>query len=289
MTKIAFIGLGQMGSPMAGRLLEAGHDLTVWNRTAERAGPLARLGARAAESPAEAAAGADVVVTMLADPSALEEVLFGSGGLAGALSPGQVLVDSSTVGPDEIRSVAERVPEGVAVVDAPVRGSVGEAENGLLIVLVGGHDDEVARVEPILSTFGTVERVGGPGSGAAMKLVVNSTLGAAIAGVGEAIALGDVLGLDRERVLDVLSSSPLGEAFRGKRSNIEAGSYPPRFKLGLALKDLRLVNGVAERAGRTLRSAAASRDWLALAEEEGKGDLDYSAVVATITGGPASG
>ena len=110
MASIGFLGLGEMGTPMARRLIHAGHDVIVWNRTAERTAPLAQEGAAVAPSPAKAAAGADFVITMLATPEALEQVLFGTAGLAPALSPGQILIDMSTVGPDEVRSVAARLP-----------------------------------------------------------------------------------------------------------------------------------------------------------------------------------
>lgn len=283
MTRVAFLGLGQMGSPMAVRLIDAGHDLTVWNRSPEKTAAAVERGARAAATPAEAAAGAEIAITMVSDPDALEQVLFGPDGIAAAVPPPGVLVDMSTVGPDTIRSVRDRIPADVAVVDAPVRGSVTEATEGRLIVLVGAEESEFRRVEPILSTFGTVHLVGGPGAGAAMKLVANSTLGAAIAGAAEAIALGDALGLDRARVLDMLAESPLGAVIRPKRENIEAGEYPPRFKLRLALKDLRLVTEAAAGAGRELRVAEASRDWLQDAADDGRGDQDYTAVIATIT------
>ncbi len=124
MSKVAFLGLGMMGSRMATRLLEAGHELTVWNRTSARAAPLVSLGAAAASRPAEAAAGAEFVITMLAAPDALEEVVFGEAGLVQGLRPGQLLIDVSTVGPDADSSVAGRLPEGVSLVDAPVRGVV---------------------------------------------------------------------------------------------------------------------------------------------------------------------
>jgi len=124
MSKIAFLGLGQMGAPMATRLLQAGHHVTVWNRTPERATPLVERGAVAAASPAEAAAGVDVAITMLATPDAIEQVVFGDEGLALALGPGQVFIDMSTVGPETVGDVAARLPEGVSMVDAPVRGSV---------------------------------------------------------------------------------------------------------------------------------------------------------------------
>jgi 3-hydroxyisobutyrate dehydrogenase-like beta-hydroxyacid dehydrogenase len=283
MTKIAFLGLGMMGTPMATRLLEAGHDLTVWDRTEEKTKPLVNRGAVAATSPAEAAVGVDVAITMLANPQVLERVVF-EGGLARALDPGQVLMDMSTVGPEEIRSVRERVPEGVIVVDAPVRGSVPEATGGKLDIFVGATDEGFERVREILESLGTVHHVGGPGTGAAAKMVTNCALGIAIGAVGEALSLGEILGLDHTVVLDVLADSPVGPTARAKRANIESGTYSPSFKLSLALKDMQLVTEAAIGAGRELKLADASQAWLDEAAEAGAGDLDFSAVVATIIG-----
>ena len=216
MTKIAFLGLGMMGTPMATRLLEAGHDLTVWDRTEEKTKALVDRGA-AATSPVEAAAGVDVAITMLANPQVLERVVF-EGGLAGALGPGQMLMDMSTVGPDAIRSVRERVPNGVIVVDSPVRGSVPEATGGKLDIFVGATDEAFERVRGILESLGTVRHVGGPGAGAAAKMVTNSALGAAISAVGEALSLGEIFGLDHTVVLDVLADSPVGPTAMAKAS-----------------------------------------------------------------------
>ena len=283
MTKIAFLGLGMMGTPMATRLLEDGHDLTVWDRTDGKTKALVDRGAVAATSPAEAAVGVDVAITMLANPQVLEQVVF-EGGLARALGSGQVLMDMSTVGPDEIRSVRERVPEGVIVVDSPVRGSVPEASGGKLDIFVGATDEAFERVRGILESLGTVRHVGGPGAGAAAKMVTNSALGAAIAAVGEALSLGEIFGLDHTVVLDVLADSPVGPTAKAKRANIESDTYPPNFKLSLALKDMRLVTEAASGTGRDLKLAEASRAWLDEAAAAGAGDLDFSAVVATILG-----
>jgi 3-hydroxyisobutyrate dehydrogenase-like beta-hydroxyacid dehydrogenase len=285
MAKIGFLGLGMMGSAIASRLLDAGNDVTVWNRTAEKAQPLADRGASLAASPAEAALGADVVITMLADPAALEQVMFGDRGLAAALHPGQTLIDMSTVGPDAVAGVLTRLPESLGFADAPVRGSVPEATEGRLLIFVGATDEVFARVAELLEPLGSIRHVGPPGSGAAMKLVVNSTLGAAIAGVGEALSLGEALGLARGELLDVLEETPLGAAVKAKRSNIESGSYPANFKLALARKDLRLVTDAAERRGRDLKVAAAARAWFDRAAETGAAEEDYSAVVATILKG----
>jgi 3-hydroxyisobutyrate dehydrogenase len=278
MARIAFLGLGRMGAPMARRLLDAGHELTVWNRTAERADPLVEAGASVASSPAEAGAKADVAITMLTDPEAIEAVVFGRSGLARSLGEGGTLVDMSTVGPDAVRSVGDRL--AAEVVDAPVLGSVSEVTEGSLHVLVGASAETFGRVRPILETFGTVRRVGERGAGAAMKLVANATLGAAISAVGEALALGDALGLERSAVFDVLiEGSHLRSMVASKRQSIESGSYPPRFKLSLARKDLELVSRAA---GRKLPVVEASGAWFRRAEAEGAGEEDYSAVVGTI-------
>jgi len=282
MAKIAFLGLGQMGAPMAARLLDADHEVTVWNRTREKAVPLGRRGARIASAPDESIAGDDVAITMLTDRDAVERVVFGNDGLAAALGPRQTLIEMSTIGPDAVRSIAERLPNGVEMVDAPVRGSVQQAADGSLIILAGASDTAFERVRPILKSLGTIHRVGDLGAGAAMKLVANSTIGATMAAFGEALALGEALGLDRSVLLDVLSETPIGTTVKGKRANVESGSYPANFKLALALKDMRLVADAAQRAGRTLRVANGTLDWFETADAEGAGDLDYSAVVATI-------
>jgi len=286
MSTIGFLGLGEMGRPMASRLLHAGHDLTVWNRSTERTEPLAREGAAVATSPANAAAGADFVITMLATPEALEQVLFGSVGLAPVLTPGQVLIDMSTVGPDAVRSVAARLPQGVSLVDAPVRGSVPQATSGRLEVFVGATDEDYGRVRPILESMGTVRHTGGPGSGAAMKLVANLALGAAIVTLGEALALGESLDLQRDVLLAALADSPIGPIVQAKRSNIESGDFAPSFKLRHAAKDLRLVTEAAAARGRELKQARADRAWLDEAAARGAADLDFSAVVATIGRNP---
>jgi 3-hydroxyisobutyrate dehydrogenase-like beta-hydroxyacid dehydrogenase len=285
-SKIAFLGLGQMGTPMAMRLLDAGHDLVVWNRSSDRARPLTERGAGLASTPSEAAAGVEFAVTMLATPEAVEEVLFGTEGLVEGLGPGQILIEMSTIGPAAVRSLASRMPAGVTLVDAEVRGSVPEATEGTLHVFVGATDGDFGRVHPIVRSLGAVRHVGGPGAGAAMKLVVNSTLGVAIVALGEALALGASVGLRQAEILDVLEDSPIGPTVRAKRSNVESGRYPPSFKLRLADKDLRLVTEVGDQAGLDLRVARATRAWLDEAMEQGAGDLDFSSVVATISGEP---
>jgi 3-hydroxyisobutyrate dehydrogenase-like beta-hydroxyacid dehydrogenase len=286
MSTIGFLGLGEMGTPMASRLIHAGHAVTVWNRSPEKTAPLAQEGAAVASSPAEAAAGADFVITMLATPEALEQVLFGTAGLAAALSPGRILIDMSTVGPEEIRSAAARLPKGVSLVDAPVRGSVPQATTGTLDIFVGASNPDYDRARPILEALGSVRHVGGPGSGAAMKLVANLALGAAVVTLGEALSLGESLALEPGVILDVLAGSPIGPIVQAKRANVESGRFAPSFKLRHAEKDLRLVTEAAAARGRDLKQARANRAWFDEAAEQGAAELDFSAVVRTIGGAP---
>jgi 3-hydroxyisobutyrate dehydrogenase-like beta-hydroxyacid dehydrogenase len=279
MARLAFCGLGRMGAPMAARLLEAEHDLVVWNRTHERADPLVERGARRASSPAEAARGAEAVITMLATPDAVRQVLSDAGA---GLAPGATIIEMSTIGPDAVREVRDRLPEGAEMLDAPVLGSVPQATDGTLAIFVGGPDDAYRRWTPVLEELGRPRHVGPSGSGAAMKLVANSTLGAIQAALGEALALADALGLDQSAVLDVLSESPIGATVKSKRERIESGEYPPNFALTLALKDLRLVTRTAHRLGVEVPLAEAASAHFESAETAGLGDLDYSAVVADI-------
>ena len=279
MAKIGFLGLGEMGTPMAARLVRAGHEVVVWNRTAEKTAALAQAGARVAPSPAKAAAGADFVITMLATPQALEQVLFGPAGLAPALAPGQILIDMSTVGPDEVCSAAARLPKAVPLVDAPVRGSVPQATSGHLDIFVGASDEDYARVRPILSA--NCLKCHGIDEGSRKAKLV---LGAAIVTLGEALSVGDSLALDRKAVLDVLAASPIGPIVAAKRAAIETGDFAPSFKLRHALKDLELVTEAASARGHELKQAPADRAWMDEAANGGAADLDFSVVVKTIVG-----
>lgn len=285
MTTVAFLGLGLMGAPMARRLLDAGHDLVVWNRTADKTTALADAGARVATSPREAAAGADVVITMLADPPALAAVTEGPDGVAAGVRTGATVLEMSTVGPAAVHRLRDVLPDGVALVDSPVLGSTPQAEDGSLQLFVGGDEADVQRHLPLLGTFGSPTRVGPLGAGAAAKLVVNSTLGGTLALLGEALGLADGLGLDRATALDVLARSPLGSQVERRRAAIESGEFPLRFRLRLARKDLELVEAAAKEAMVDLRVAPASASWFDDAGADGWGDADYSAVVCYITGG----
>ncbi len=288
MTTLAFVGLGQMGLPMAARLLDAGHDLVVWNRTPAKAASLLERGARLVDSPAKAAREAEAVFTMLSTPEALEQVVFGPGGLVEG-GGGHTLIDMSTVGPDMIRLLTERVPDDLVVIDAPVLGSIPQATRGTLKIFVGAEPELFERWSPVLEAFGRPIHMGPPGSGAAMKLVANSTLGALMSGLAEALTLADAFALDQSTVLDILAESPIGVTVRSKRDLIESGRFPPNFKLSLAAKDLRLVTGTAQNAGLQLPLAMAARAWFELSDSEGLGPYDYSAVTARARNRPVKG
>ena len=281
MARVAVVGLGAMGSRIARRFLDAGHELTVWNRDAAKAEPLVAAGASAAQTPADAARQAEAVVTMVADPEALAAVTEGPDGVAAGLVRGSVLVQMSTVGPRSLERLAAVVPEP-SLLDAPVLGSIGEVEAGSLRVFAGGQAELVERWTPLLETLGTVLRVGPVGAGTAAKLVANSTLVGVVGLLGEALALGTALGLPAEAAFDVLEATPLGEQAKRRRPAFESGEYPPRFSLSLARKDADLILDAAAQRELDLRLATAAREWLADAERSGRGADDYSAVLAEI-------
>jgi 3-hydroxyisobutyrate dehydrogenase len=281
---VAVVGLGAMGSRVARRLLEAGHELVVWNRTTEKAAPLVEAGAVAAATPAEAAARAEAVLTMVADPAALRDVTESEEGVAAGVRAGATVIEMSTVGPDAVRRLASVLEERAGLLDAPVLGSRTEAEAGTLTIFVGGPEELVERWTPLLSVLGSPLHVGPLGSGAAAKLVANTTLVGTIGVLGEALALAEGLGLPREKAFEVLAATPLGAQAERRRASVESGEYPPRFALYLARKDAELVAAAAREAGVDLRLTEAARSWLAEAEEAGLGDRDYSAVLARILG-----
>ena len=252
MQKIAFLGLGSMGQPMARRLLAAGHELTVWNRTAAKADLLAGEGAKAAATPAEAVQDADVVITMLADPQAVREVVDA---MSPALRPGTFLIDMSSIGPEAFAEVIAKLPPGVTAIDSPVLGSVDRAASGQLQLLVGG---DPAPVQAILDQFGTTMRAGAPGAGSALKIVVITAVIVGVAEIAEAMRLADAYGLPADLVKRVLSNSPLAGV--AARAFAEGVFYPIR----LAAKDVALATASVDlplaRAVGELLSGLANQD-----------------------------
>jgi 3-hydroxyisobutyrate dehydrogenase-like beta-hydroxyacid dehydrogenase len=280
--RLAVVGLGAMGERIAGRLLDAGYDLHVWNRTPAKARELVQRGAKLAPTPAAAAAEVDALITMVADPAALRAISDGPDGLAAGVGEQTAVIQMSTVGPAAVEALAATLGPQTPFLDAPVLGSLAEAEQGALTIFVGGDDALVEKWTPMLETLGRPLHVGPVGAGSAAKLVANSTLFATVAALGEALALADALGLARTTTYDVLATTPLAAQAERRRESVESGSYPPRFKLALARKDADLVAEAAHVADADLRLAAAARTWLTEAELADRGDDDYAAVIAQI-------
>jgi 3-hydroxyisobutyrate dehydrogenase-like beta-hydroxyacid dehydrogenase len=271
MTTVAFLGLGRMGAPMARRLLDSGHDVVVWNRTPQRAEGFPKV----AGDPVEAVSGAEMVITMLADAEAVREVVFGSG-LAKALRPDAVFVDMGTIGVRAARRLHESVDR--ATLDAPVGGGVAQAASGDLVVLVGGDERALGRVRGVLDVFGDVIHCGGPGAGQAMKLVFNAVLAVTMAGVGEAVAFGEKLGLETGRIVEVLGRGGAGAMVKRKSEFLTDRSYPASFALSLMRKDVGLVGEAGRDASAWQPLATLVLDLFQRAEREGLEESDYSAI-----------
>lgn len=282
--EVSFLGLGRMGTPMAGHVVAAGHRLRVWNRSADRTAALTAVGAVAARTPAEAARGAEVVVLMLADPPAVSEVLFGADGVVAGAREGLLVIDASTIGPAAARENARRLRSaGLRYLDAPVLGSVQAAIDGTLTVVASGSANDYAAAEPLLHTWGAperVRRVGGVGAASALKVVVNLTIGVAITGVGEALRLASDLGVEPGTLLDAMAAGPFGWTLGQKRPMLEAGDYSPTsFSVDLLAKDLALaVDAAHEELPATAAALAATR----AAAAAGHGNDDYAAVAGFL-------
>ena len=277
MSTIAVLGLGAMGRAIAQRLLEAGHDLSVWNRTPGRDEELVTAGATRADTPADAVRDAGVVVTMLTDPPALEQVLFGPEGAASAIPPNATLIEMSTVGPTAIASAAERL--SVPVLDAPVLGSVPSVEAGRLVILVGGDRAVFDRHVELLSVLGTPMYVGPSGSGAWLKLVNNAASIATLVALGELLALTDRAGLGTDAVLASLEAGPLASLVERWRPRLMGEDQSSYFRLALARKDLAIVFDEAGREGVDLTVAETAAARCDEAIGAGLGDEDFGAIV----------
>ena len=281
MSAIAVLGLGAMGAAIAAKLRAEGRDLTVWNRTPGRDDELVAAGARRAETPADAVEDAEVVITMLTDPPALEQILFGPGGAGAAIAPDATLIEMSTIGPTAIGTVIDRVAP-VNVLDAPVLGSVPSVETGSLVILVGGDRAVFDRHADLLAVLGTAMYVGPSGSGAWLKLVNNAASIATLVALGELLSVTDRAGLEAGTVLDSLEAGPLASLIARWRPRLLGEDTSSNFRLALARKDLEIAFEEAERleARLTVDETAAARCDEAI--ETGLGDEDFGAVVAFL-------
>src|SRR5881409_49930 len=242
--RVGFIGLGAMGSRMATRLLAAHHDVVVYNRTPERTRPLQQRGAKVAATAKQLAAGVDIVFSSVANDAALEQVMFGPDGALAGTRAGSIVIEMSTVNPRTSRRLGEAARgNGVSVLDAPVSGSTVQAEQGQLVIFVGGEEDVYQKCQPILAVLGSKTFYLGPsGAGATMKLCVNTLLGLGVQALAEAIALGMKAGLPREQFLQVLGETAVvSPSQKSKLENARKDDYPAAFALRLMFKDFGLI------------------------------------------------
>jgi 3-hydroxyisobutyrate dehydrogenase len=280
---IAVLGTGRMGAPIARNLLAAGFEVSVWNRTAERATPLAADGARLSSSPAGAAEGADLTLTMLADGDAVNDAMTGPEGALASLRPGSVWIQMATIGDEWTQRMAALATENnVEFVDAPVSGSDGPAREGKLIVLASGPEGTRARLQPVFDAIGSKTLWLGPaGNGTRLKLVLNDWLASLTEGVAETIALTEALGLDPQLFIEAIDDGPLGSPYAVAKARAAlAGEFVPGFALRLAFKDVGLALDAARERNLELPiTEAISRRWQQ-AIADGHADEDVSAVIA---------
>ena len=279
---VGLIGLGLMGRPMGMNLIKAGYALTVWNRTASRADELVAAGAKLAKSPQEVAAACDFLLTIVSDPPAVEEVLWGSGGALQALKRGGIYVDSSTVSPALARKIANACSErGVRFLDAPVTGGDWGAKKGELVFMIGGDAATFKEAEPVLSVMGKkLFHLGPNGAGQTIKLAMNMILALQVEALAEALALTTRSGIPGEKLVEVMQSSMARSGVLDvKAPNLLKGEYVPSFPLRLMHKDLGLALDLANQLGVALPATASAREIYSSVKGASKEDLDYSAVM----------
>ena len=279
--RVAFLGLGIMGRSMAANLVRAGHEVTVWNRSAGKEVE----GAGLATSPADAATGAEAVWMCVSDTKAVEEVLFGASGAAQALAEGAIIADSSTISPSATRRFAERVKtRGIAYVDAPMTGSKIAAESGSLIFMAGGDDASLARLQPLFQAMGKqVFHMGETSKGQATKLVMNLQIALIYEGFAEALTLAAKLGVDVEKLLPLVQASMVRSGVvEYKAPFILKRDFSANFPLRLMLKDIRLALDAAKESRVRLPGLEAVEEVYDLAAEEGQQDLDYAATLTLL-------
>jgi 3-hydroxyisobutyrate dehydrogenase-like beta-hydroxyacid dehydrogenase len=276
-----------MGSAMAERLAGQGLAVVVYNRTPERASALAeRLGATVAASPAEAAAAADVVISMVADGAAVAALYDGRDGVPAGIRPGSVAVDMSTVLPDTIRAIAPAVrARGAGVLDAPVSGSVAGTLAGELTIMAGGSGEDLERAMPVLQRLAKrVFHMGELGSGAAMKLAVNTVIYGLNGAVAEALVLAERSGIARPTAYEVLANSAVGAPYvvYKRAAFVEPESTPVAFSLALAEKDLQLIGALATASGTPMPQAATNLESIRAAERSVGEDADFARLASHL-------
>ena len=290
MARLGFIGLGTMGGPMVQRLLDAGHQVTGYNRTRSRAQWLVDLGMDWADSPREASQSAEVTFTMVRDTEALQAVALGPDGLLAGLDPGKIYVDMSTVSPASIQKLAQQVAEkGARMLDAPVSGSSITLKAGQLSIMVGGDREAYEQVRPILLDIGpTVNYVGASGLAVMMKIAVNLSLPVQILALCEGLLLAEKSGIPREVALEVLLNSVVASPALKYRAPLILDPPPePLFDVNMIQKDLLLALEMGQRLGVPLPTSATANQWLNAARGMNLADQDFAVlyqVLARLSG-----
>jgi 3-hydroxyisobutyrate dehydrogenase-like beta-hydroxyacid dehydrogenase len=288
--RVALIGAGRMGSAMGARVVGAGHDLVVFNRTRSGADDLAqRTGAQVADSAREAAESAEVCLVSLADDAAVTATYLADNGLIAGLQQDAIVCDASTVAPATVGGLAPLVAQqGATLLDTPVSGSVSTVESGTLTVMVGGDQDALGRARPVLEAFAkSIFHLGDVGAGATMKLVVNSLVHSLNVAVSEALVLAEKAGLDRETVYDIFEAGAAGAPYvKYKREAfLNPGEVPVAFSLELAAKDCKLIHDLAQRTATRMDQGEASQQLVAEAVQAGMGERDISDVAEFLRNG----
>lgn len=288
--RVAFLGLGIMGAPMAGHVHAAGFELSVWNRTAARAQEFAaeHPGVRVGETPADAARDAEIVVTMVVDAGAVSETLLAPGtGAASAAADGALFIDCSTIGADAARSIAadlQGLDRGFELIDAPVTGSTPGARAGTLTYMVGAGQAELDRARPVLQAMGEVViHCGGVGEGQSVKVITNAVAAANATALGQALLLGAEVGVDREALAAAIRASASASRMADlKAAPMLAHDYTPLFRLDHMLKDVKLCLDEADRVGGSFAFADQAADVLTQAATLGHGDDDFAALIEAL-------
>jgi len=285
---LSFIGLGIMGSRQAANLARAGYELTVFNRTRERAETWAQEhGGHVADSPREVGERSDVVITMVVDGAQVEAMLLGENGAAAGAKPGTLFIDMSTIGPADARRTAEALAEkGHRFVDAPVTGSSPKAEDGTLTIMAGGSDEDMQRAMPLLEVMGElIVHVGGVGTGQQVKVLSNAVSAVNCATLAQALVVGRRADVDLEALLKVMAGGSANSTMlQLKGEPMLKHDFTPLFKLDHMLKDVRLCLEEARSAGAAFPAAALAGELYAAGSGRGLGDEDFAAVLAVVEG-----
>jgi 3-hydroxyisobutyrate dehydrogenase-like beta-hydroxyacid dehydrogenase len=285
MQRVGFIGIGLMGSQMSRKILEAGYPLTVWNRKKEKTGPLISAGAKWADSPKAVTQASDVVITMVTDSTASEEVICGKNGVLEGAHAGMTLVDMGSIAPEMSRSIAERArAKGIPMLDAPVTGNPRVASEGKLGIMVGGPRETFDTCLPIFERMGVkIIHVGENGKGTTLKLINNLIMGVAIQAVAEALVLAAKAGIDPQKVMEITSvGGARTGAMETRGGRMIQHDFSPHFSANNMHKDLSSALKLAEEVGVSLPATSISREMLRAAKSQGKGDMDSCVVVTVI-------